>query len=410
MNQKNLRCAAEGPLFTRNFTLLLLGQVCSLAGNGMLRFALSMYVLEQTGSAGIYGGILAVGTALAVVLSPVGGVLADRLDRRKLMVALDGLSGLCALTAALFFSHRGGVWMLGVLSVALAVPAALETPVTQASIPQMHRGGNLIRANAAAAQVQALAGLAAPVLGGLFYGAFGVRAALWTAAVCFSFTAGFECFLQLPAVPGAYHGGHGLAGALRFLRVEQPRAGGLLGLGALANFLVVGLAAVGFPYLVRTVLGMSAQVYGAAEGLVGASALAGSVAASALAGRAGTGRLHLVLVAMGAVFVPACALPLLPGAGARCAALVVLFCLGQALASLFSVFAISALGACTPPAMTGRVMAFTAAAVQAAQPAGQLLYGVLFDTLPGFWVLSVTGAALAVLGALFAPLFRRPWN
>ena len=60
--------------------------------------------------------------------------------------------------------------------------------------------------------------------------------------------------------------------------------------------------------------------------------------------------------------------------------------------------------------MTGRVMAFTAAAVQAAQPAGQLLYGVLFDTLPGFWVLSVTGAALAVLGALFAPLFRRPWN
>ena len=409
-NRKNIRPTGEGasaPLFTRNFTLLLAGQICSLAGNGILRVVLSLYLLEKTGSAGLYGGVLALGTALAVFLSPLGGVLADRLDRRKLMVGLDTASGLCALAAALGFSFGGGVWLAAGLSVALAVPAALETPVNQACIPGMHTGENLVRANAATAQVSALASLGAPVLGGVLYAAWGMDAALWLIALCFFATAGFECFLRL--VPGAKAGEgplQALAQAVRFVRAEQPRAGQLLVLGALANFFAVGLSAVGFPYLLRTVLGVSAQVYGLCEGLLGAAALAGSIAAGVLAGR-GANRMQWALAGMGLAFLPAFALEWLPGSGAQCVGLVALFCAGQALASLFSVFALSALGACTPPAMTGRVMALTAAAVQAAQPAGQLLYGVALDTVPGFWVVTATGAALAVLAVCFGPTLRR---
>ena len=60
-------------LFNRNFTLLLLGQVCSLIGNYTLKFALSMYVLERTGSAAIFAGLLAVATMPQVLLAPIGG-------------------------------------------------------------------------------------------------------------------------------------------------------------------------------------------------------------------------------------------------------------------------------------------------------------------------------------------------
>ena len=80
-------------LFNRNFTLLLLGQVFSLIGNYTLKFALSMYVLEQTGSASIFAGLLAVATVPQVLLAPIGGLLADRLNRRNMMVALDAFSG-----------------------------------------------------------------------------------------------------------------------------------------------------------------------------------------------------------------------------------------------------------------------------------------------------------------------------
>ena len=69
-------------LFNRNFNLLILGQASSLLGNYTLKFALSMYVLEQTGSATIFAGLLALAMLPTILLSPLGGILADRANRR----------------------------------------------------------------------------------------------------------------------------------------------------------------------------------------------------------------------------------------------------------------------------------------------------------------------------------------
>ena len=57
-------------LFTRNFTLLLLGQISSLLGNYTLKFALSMYVLDKTGSASIFASLLAAALLPTILLSP----------------------------------------------------------------------------------------------------------------------------------------------------------------------------------------------------------------------------------------------------------------------------------------------------------------------------------------------------
>lgn len=70
-------------LFHRNFSLMIIGQIISLFGNAILRFALSMYVLDLTGSAAAFGTILAVSMIPTVLLSPVGGIIADRINRRN---------------------------------------------------------------------------------------------------------------------------------------------------------------------------------------------------------------------------------------------------------------------------------------------------------------------------------------
>ena len=84
----------------RNLRLLVLGQASSLVGNYTLKFALSMYILEVTGSAALFATFLSVAMVPTIVLSPFGGILADRGDRRRIMVTLDACAGLAVLLAA----------------------------------------------------------------------------------------------------------------------------------------------------------------------------------------------------------------------------------------------------------------------------------------------------------------------
>ena len=184
-------------LFTRNFTFLILGQVSSLIGNYTLKFALSMYVLEQTGSASIYATLLAVAMLPTILLSPFGGILADRANRRNIMVGLDTLSGLTVLVAGLVLPFGHDIWVIGALLVILSVLAAFESPTVQACIPQMLSGNNLMKGNAAVNQVQAIAGLITPFLGSLVYAAFGLTPVLWGTVACFFLTAILECFIRL---------------------------------------------------------------------------------------------------------------------------------------------------------------------------------------------------------------------
>ena len=145
-------------LFTRNFTFLMLGQASSLLGNYTLKFALSMYVLEQTGSATIFAGLLALAMLPTILLSPLGGILADRANRRNIMVALDTLSGLFVLMAG-FALPAGDICVSGTLLVLLSVLGAFESPTVQACVPQMLSGDNLVKGNAAVNQVASIASL-----------------------------------------------------------------------------------------------------------------------------------------------------------------------------------------------------------------------------------------------------------
>ena len=79
----------KSTLFKRDFTLVVIGQIISLFGNAILRFALPLYLLRETGSSALFGMVTACSFAPMVVLSMIGGVLADRVNKRNIMVGLD---------------------------------------------------------------------------------------------------------------------------------------------------------------------------------------------------------------------------------------------------------------------------------------------------------------------------------
>lgn len=407
MNQK---------LFTRNFTFLILGQVSSLIGNYTLKFALSMYVLEQTGSASIFAGLLALSLLPTILLSPFGGILADRADRRNIMVTLDTLSGLSVIIAAFILPLGQEIIVIGALLVVLSILGAFESPTVQACVPQMLSGDNIIKGNAIVNQVASIASLITPFLGSIFYTAFGIQPVFYAAAACFFITALVECFIRLTYNNPGYkmkistviRGD--LSESMRFLRRKQPNILKLLLLAALVSLFVAGTAVVGFPYLVRTVLGLSAEHYGMAESAMGIASVLGSLLVAVLSAKLHPRYMSIAFIAVGFCLIP-CGIAFLLSAGAfaRYIILLLLFCTCQLGCSFFSTYAISVIQERTPEHLMGKVMSYVFTLSMCAQPIGQLVYGALFDQFSDsvYWVLIPSGIIVCVIGMASIKFFTK---
>lgn len=402
-------------VFSKNFTLLILGQVSSLFGNYIIKFALSMYVLDTTGSATIFASILSVATIPTILLSPLGGILADRANRKNIMVALDTLSGVFVLCTALLFTKQDGIVLTGILLVYLSVLGAFESPTVQACVPQMQSGDNIIKGNAVVNQVAAVAALIAPILGSVLYTAFGLKPVLYAGVLCFFVTAAFECFIKLKYIP--IDNSKGLLSmiksdfltSMRFIGKEQSCILKMLLLSALVSFFVMGTAMVGLPYIVRNILGLNAEYYGFAESALGFVAIIGSIAAGLLTEKMKPGKLSIIIVVLGVFLFPAGIIFLLPTAAiTRYIVNMISFCGMQIAACIFSIFALSMIQQRTPNHLAGKVMAYVAAISMCAQPLGQMVYGILFDELSNavFLVLLPTGILVCMIGLLAVKFFK----
>ncbi|MCI8453852.1 MAG: MFS transporter [Lachnospiraceae bacterium] len=403
-------------LFTKNFTLLVLGQASSLFGNYILRLALSMYVLEMSGSAAVFAGILSAATVPTILLSPLGGILADRADKRKIMVALDTLTGCAVLGAAACLSGNNALAVIGILLVALSVLGAFETPTVQACIPQMLTGDGIIRGNAVVNQIASLSYLIAPLLGGILYAAFGLKPVMNMSVVCFFLTAWLERSIKLDYQPRKYQGKflsmvkEDFLNSLSFIRREQPDIRRMLLLTALSRFFVMGITLVGLPFLVRTVLKLDAAYYGGAESALAFATILGSIAAGLLTGKLKAGRLSLVLAAIGICIIPAgCVFLFQPDGVIRYIVNVAAFCGMQAAVSIFSIFAVSIIQQNTPDHLIGKIMAYTSSVTMCVQPLGQVVYGFLFDRFKEavYFVLIPTGITVCAIGVCSAGFFRK---
>ena len=411
-----MKAMKKEKLFTRNFTLLILGQVSSLTGNYTLKFALSMYVLEQTGSASIFAGMLSAALLPTVLLSPFGGILADRANRKHIMVALDALSGLSVLAAGLLLPLGRELWVIGALLVLLSVLAAFESPTVQACVPQMVSPQNLVQGNAVVSQVSAVTSLVTPFLGSLFYTAFGIGPVFAAAVACFWLTALLECMIRLEYQKPPRTAGIGaivredLAVSAHFLRREQPDILKLLLLAALAGMFVSGTAVVGFPYLVRTVLGLSATYYGAAESAMGAAAILGSLCAGLLGKKLRVRDMAAIFLSFGLSLFPIGFSFLLPvGRMARYGVLLFFFCVCQLGVCIFSTYAITLIQQRTPEQLMGKVMSCVFTLSMCAQPVGQVVYGALFDCFSDsvYWVLIPTGMLICLIAVASRGFLKR---
>jgi len=297
----------------------------------------------------------------------------------------------------------------------LSILGAFESPTVQACIPQMHTGDNIIRANGVVNQVSAVSALIAPVLGSLLYTAFGLRPIMIVSVGSFLITALFECFIRIDHVREKSSESavqiikSDFLTSIRFMLIEQPGILKVLLLAATINFLLTGAVSIGLPFIVRTVLGLGAEHYGIAESVIALAAIAGSISVSYLVTRIRTKSLYLLLAVLGISFIPAGLIFLLPvGAMPKYIVIIASMFIMQLVSCVFSIFALSTIQQKTPNEIIGKIMAYVVTISLCAQPLGQMVYGILFDSFPNaiYLILIPTGLFTFVVGLISKNTFR----
>jgi MFS family permease len=244
----------------------------------MLLLALSFAVLDLTGSVTDVGLVLAASRAPIVIVVLAGGVVADRLSRRRLMVASDIVrAAALGVTAALLIAGTARIWQLVVLQAVTGAAAGFFYPAATGLVPLVVRPELLQQANGFRAISDAIARIVGPVAAGILVVAASPGWAVAVDAATFAVSAVTLVFLRLPkhVPPPRRRFLHDLADGWKeftsrtwvWLMVAVAGAGG--------NFFSGGLVALG-PAVARKELG-GAGAWAAASAGLGAGALAGAL-------------------------------------------------------------------------------------------------------------------------------------
>ena len=259
----------------KNFIIVVIGQIISLFGNAIQRFCMSLYILDLTGSAAIFSRILAISTIPYILFAPIAGLLADTVNRKKIMVYLDFFSaGLMAIYSIILISGRDNTIIVGSVMFMLSIIYTLYSPSVTACIPQIVEKDKLATANGIIQQVGAVVNLIGPIVAGLLYSFVEIKTIVILNAISFLLVAILEMFLEIPELQ--------LKGKLKnpivqsfkemkksfiYLKEKKKIVLGIIVSYGLTNIFVVPILSVVSPYFIKIKLNMSSAIYGFVEAI-----------------------------------------------------------------------------------------------------------------------------------------------
>jgi NRE family putative nickel resistance protein-like MFS transporter len=274
------------------FRWLWIAGFLSRAGDAIAQIAMPLLVYDLTDSSRVVGAILVIQTAPKVILAPVAGLLADRLDRRQMMMRCAWLRA-GAVTLIPFTSE---IWQLALLAVIVSIGLVLSLPAELSAMPLTVPAEHLVPALSLTQVTGNIMKIVGPAAGAALIAALGTDAAFWTEAVCFVLCALCLRPVLIPHVARVQaKAGSVIQNAreeiLDGMRVvwRTPIVRGVTATECLWALIGASTSIAGLVYVERTLdLGdRSELVYGLLSASLATGALAGALSASAIERRVG---------------------------------------------------------------------------------------------------------------------------
>jgi MFS family permease len=378
-----------------NFRLYFGGQVVSVSGAWMQRVAQSWLVLEITGSGAMVGAITAVQFLPILLLAPRGGLVADRMDKRKLLYVTQSLASLIALTlGVLVLAGVVELWMVFALALALGLVGSVDNPTRHSFVMEMVGRSRLANAVALNSVLVNSARVVGPAIGGLLIVTVGIGWCFLINAVSYLVFITAISLMRTDDIerpePERKQRGQ-LRDALRYVG-DNPVLRATLVMSA-----VIGIFSYEFevvlPLLARFTFGGDADTFGSMFAAMGVGAVIGGLFV-ATRGRTSP---RAILAAATALGISIGATAVAPSVWVAYMTLVMV---GMS-ASAFLTLSNSVLQLESTPQMRGRVVGMRATAILGARPLGAPIVGWIGEYLGPRFALGV-GAVAAILVAMWA--------
>ena len=386
----------------RNFRLMWAGACTSSVGTWMQKVAQSWLVLQISGSPFLLGLDAFLGEIPIFLFSLAGGVIADRMDRRWLLLGSQAVQMTCAfLLAGLIAFDVVRVWHILTLSFIVGLVQAFGGPAYQALIPSLVEPEDLSNAIALNSIQFNLARIIGPVLGGLALTGLGAAWCFALNGLSFIAVIVSLALLEIRFVPQWSNASFvaSIQEGIAFIR----RQGAMESLIALAFLMtMLGIPMITFlPVFAKDVFRGGPNTFTLLLSVSGAGSVAGALIVAGLGNLAHKGRIMLIMLMVLGAATSGFAL-----SRSLAASCLLVFLCGAALISVFSLVS-SLVQLITTHEMRGRVMSVYNVAFRGGMPFGSLITGWLTPVLAVPSVVAVNGVALILIGGYFLIFQRR---
>ncbi|MDR2971718.1 MAG: MFS transporter [Bacteroidales bacterium] len=407
-------------LWNKNFSLMVIGQIMSLFGNMVVSTVLPFHILNISGSASLYGLAMGLPVASLIIMTPIGGIMADRFKKHRLMFWLD-VSITAIIVGYMLISGLFTEVVPVVIVKLLAFNAiqAIYMATTASSISLLAPSDKLASGNAVIAVVNMLSMTGGMAIAGILYDRFGLFPILIGCAVCFISTAIVDLFIRIPFYKQETLGSStqsvtqivksDLSQSIRFILKEKPIIFKCIIPAFLMELIFGSMITIGLPVLITVHLGMSMTHVGTALAIMMFGGVLGGIIAGILGVRLSIPK-GFIFIIFSSIFSISIGLVLLFDIPAF-VSYIVLVAAGAAFAfsaKILSIALMTFIQMETPTELIGKVLSVLMVLPFIGQSLGYPIQGMLFQQFTASpWIVIFGVVFFMIAVAMFAYNFFR---
>ena len=385
-----------------NFALLWQAQLISAFGDVAYGLALGFWVLEVTKSTAMMSLLMMASTLPRVIIGPFAGVWVDRWNRKKILIWMDVIRGVCiVLVGIAALMGYAQVWMVFVAGVVMSLCGAFFNPAVNSVIPDIVPKSRIVQANSWYAIIFTLSNVVGNAAGGFLYQLLKAPLMFLFDGISYIFAGVSEIFLKVPTTEKKgvekkfwedLKEGFSFIWNFKGLR-------SMVMLGIVANFFA-NMALVLFMPFFKWTQGLGEEKYGLAMGLMTGGALLGMLFTSVVKISASKRMIifTFMYLVMGAAFV---VFPLMPSF----LPMIPLLVIGGFGNAVFNMFVNATVQTTVPSTMRGKVFGLMGTLTQCSTPLAMPVGGILAEFFPTKWVIV---AAMVCTGVASIPFLMNP--